>query len=392
MTLKLPLYNQSECSKPAFPYHKGLWFERFFSYPDKWTVDYSGRDKNKSRKTEWISGIAGSCGDGNEITRFAERQVRLVSSLEGQYRVYELDWHFVTGMGNPHPVENGFLWHPTLGTPYLQGSSIKGLLRSWMEEQGADKALLHRWFGSESKDSKVPKDSTEQKKDNQAGSLIFHDAVPTKQPVVGLDIMTPHMDKWYEKGGSGQPADKHQTIPADWHNPVPVPFLVTKNASFLFAVSPRTEAMKEDMGKVMDELAKALEWLGVGSKTSVGYGSMSPDLKAEEGFANELAEHLEKEQEEKHKSALSPAQLSLFHLEQQLISDKNSGIKNAGGACKQQLNEVKNQAVTENWTFDDLEALRLLAINVLKQHGPDPKKGKGKELMKSIRALQEQAK
>ncbi|WP_448216491.1 type III-B CRISPR module RAMP protein Cmr6 [Endozoicomonas sp. 2B-B] len=380
MTLFLPLYDQSQCSKPAFPYHKGLYFERFFSYPGQWSVD-----TDKNRKKDWIKYITGSCGDGNEITRFAERQVRLVNSLKGLYQVYQLDWHFVTGMGNPHPVENGFLWHPTLGTPYLQGSSVKGLLRSWMEQEGADKAQMHRWFGSESKKTE------EQFKDNQAGGLIFHDVVPTKSPTVALDIMTPHMDKWYEKGGSGKPANDPQTIPADWHNPVPVPFLVTKEASFLFAISPRTKAMEGEMEAVMEQMAGALEWLGLGSKTSVGYGSMSPDERAQKDFADELAEQLEKEQEEKHKSSLTPAQLSLFDLEQQLNSDIDRKIVEAGGVCKQQLKRVVDQADQEGWIIGELEELRELAIKVLKQHGPDPKKGKGKELMKTIRALQERA-
>ena len=35
----------------------------------------------------------------------------------------------VTGMGNPHPLESGFTWHPTLGMPYLPGSAV-GLVRA----------------------------------------------------------------------------------------------------------------------------------------------------------------------------------------------------------------------------------------------------------------------
>ena len=382
MNLFLPLYHQSGCSKPAFPFHKGLWFERFYSYRAKWDTK---NEANKKRKSEWIKDISGSCGDAHAITRFAERQIRLINSLNGQHYVYQLDWHFVTGMGNPHPVENGFLWHPTLGTPYLQGSSVKGLLRSWMEQEGADRTLLHRWFGSESKDPK------EQVEDNQAGGLIFHDAIPTKSPTVALDIMTPHMGDWYEKGGTGKPANDHKILPADWHNPVPVSFLVTREASFLFAVSPRTGAMAGEMDDVMQQLGLALEWLGAGSKTSVGYGAMSRDEKAEKSFADDLEEQLQKEQEEKHKSSLSPAQLSLFNLNQQLTSDKAHNIKNAGGTCKQQLKSVVDEAGRNSWAAHELADLRALAIQVLGQHGPDPKKGKGKELMKTIRALQEQA-
>jgi CRISPR-associated protein Cmr6 len=30
-------------------------------------------------------------------------------------------------------VENGFLWHPTLGVPYLPGAAVKGLVRAYVE-------------------------------------------------------------------------------------------------------------------------------------------------------------------------------------------------------------------------------------------------------------------
>jgi len=38
---------------------------------------------------------------------------------------------FATGLGREHPIENGFAWHPALGTPFLSGSSVKGLVRAW---------------------------------------------------------------------------------------------------------------------------------------------------------------------------------------------------------------------------------------------------------------------
>jgi len=57
----------------------------------------------------------------------------MVSALGGEFAVFATDWHFVTGMGSSHPAENGFSWHPVLGTPYLPGAGVKGLLRAWME-------------------------------------------------------------------------------------------------------------------------------------------------------------------------------------------------------------------------------------------------------------------
>ncbi len=388
-----PLYKNAECPKPAANFHKGLWFERFFNYSDP-----TFKEVGVKNKGDCIDQVSGAAGSDHEIERFSARQIQLINSLGGQFQIFTLDWHFVTGMGNEHPVENGFLWHPTQGTPYLQGSAVKGLLRSWLEqnlEPGSQRqALLHRWFGSEGKkpgfgsEGKKPE---EQQRDNQAGGLIFHDAIPVGATRVGADIMTPHMGKWYEKGGEGRPANSPETIPADWHNPVPVPFLVTTRASFLFAVSPRTGDMKDGIADVMAFLGNALEELGAGAKTSAGYGSMQRAEDQETEFAQRLQEQQERQQQQAFEASLSPAKRAIYQVRQQLKADIRSGNQNAGGDCKRELNLLITRAATEQWSTTELEALHQLAMDTLNHHGPSPKKGKGKELMQKIRRLQEQA-
>ena len=375
-----PLYKNAECKKPAANFHKGLWFERFFNYTDRTFQDVGDSDKKQA-----IDQVSGAAGSEQDIERFAARQIKLINSLGGQFQIFTLDWHFVTGMGNEHPVENGFLWHPTLGTPYLQGSAVKGLLRSWLEQnlEPGSQWLLHQWFGSEGKKP------AEQQHDNQAGGLIFHDAIPVGATRVGADIMTPHMGKWYEKGGEGRPANSHDTIPADWHNPVPVRFLVTTKASFLFAVSPRTGAMKDGIAEVMALLGNALEELGAGAKTSAGYGSMQRAEDQEAAFAQRLQHQQEQQQQQALEASLSPAERSMYQVRQQLAADIRSGNQNAGGDCKRQLNLMV--AGAEQWSQAELEELHQLALDILNHHGPAPKKGKGKELMQKIRRLQEQA-
>jgi|SRR5690554_591594 len=249
--------------------NKGLIFERFYD-----GYDDSFKD-GKHSDTEQLRELIGSCGDANQIITAARRRYDLVKSLQGEHGVFSTDWHFVTGMGNSHPAENGFTWHHTLGTPYLPGSSVKGLLRGWMEAwvyEGDDnkakrEAVVHAWFGRNAK--------AEGSKDNgKAGDLIFFDAIPVEQPDVLLDIMTPHMGKWYEQGGD---TITPESQPGDWHSPVPVNFLVTEKAKFLFAIAPRTEEAKAYVKEAMDYLKEALAWLGAGAKTAAGYGHMSFD-------------------------------------------------------------------------------------------------------------------
>lgn len=252
--------------------NKGLLFERFY---DGYGNDFSLAQGSHAEELNSL-GIIGRCGSESELKEAAKRRVNLVSGLGGQFGVFATDWHFVSGMGNAHPVENGFTWHPVYGTPYLPGSSVKGLLRAWMEhwanaEQDKEQRqqLVHDWFGRSA--------GTGGKSDaGKAGDLIFFDAIPVERPAVSVDIMTPHMGKWYEQGGEKITAESQ---PGDWHSPVPVPFLVTADARFVFSVAPRTPKAQVDglAEQAMEHLKDALAWLGAGAKTAAGYGHMSFD-------------------------------------------------------------------------------------------------------------------
>lgn len=252
--------------------NKGLLFERFY---DGYENDFSLEQGSHAAELNSL-GIIGRCGSESELKEAAKRRVNLVSELGGQFGVFATDWHFVSGMGNAHPVENGFTWHPVYGTPYLPGSSVKGLLRAWMEhwanaEQDKEQRqqLVHDWFGRSA--------GTGGKSDaGKAGDLIFFDAIPVERPAVSVDIMTPHMGKWYEQGGEKITAESQ---PGDWHSPVPVPFLVTADARFVFSVAPRTPKAQVDglAEQAMEHLKDALAWLGAGAKTAAGYGHMSFD-------------------------------------------------------------------------------------------------------------------
>ncbi|HRJ53615.1 MAG TPA: type III-B CRISPR module RAMP protein Cmr6 [Candidatus Thiothrix moscowensis] len=286
-----PLY--SNCEKPAkCEGNLGLWFERFFDQydPRNWEVLKPTTNNNQMGNTYWLlKNFANKkVGDDKQLAAHTQAQMQLAASLQGQSHVFKASWHFVTGMGNPHPVENGFAWHPTLGVPYLTGAAVKGLMRSYIEnnldtdnpENPDMKKLLLDWFGS------TDKNPASEGYQSQAGNLIFFDALPTKPVTLGVDIMTPHMGKWYEKGGTDQAAGTAEAVPADWHDPVPVSFLVAKDITLLFsfALRPYPDADKKRpeiaLTDVADVLNRALEQAGAGGKTATGYGGMQDDPKA----------------------------------------------------------------------------------------------------------------
>lgn len=326
-----PLYRDAlDTSKPTGEFHRGLWFERFVDfYAVKDGIWEIPKPKDKSNpKGAWIKQVAGPCGDAKELQRHAVSLAERLAFLGGDYRGFETDWHFATGLGNPHPVENGFLWHPTLGVPYLPGAAVKGLVRAWVEQWDDTERdrRVREWFGVDpdmAKKNGIPE---------QAGELIFFDALPVEKVILAQDVMTPHYDKWYEQGGAiTDPAREPEKVPADWHDPVPVPFLVVKKASFLFAIAPRRPAFQDQVEPALQALQNALDWLGAGAKTAVGYGRMktAPDVVAM--LKGWLADHEREARRIREDHALNAALLSPCAKElERAIRDKNlASDKNA---------------------------------------------------------------
>jgi CRISPR-associated protein Cmr6 len=235
--------------------NSGLWYDKFC---DKWQNDWSGLGEDG--KKAWISTVTNRpCGNITQLEQATHRMTKLLEHHQQAPLYYRLESDFVTGLGREHPVENGFAWHHTLGTPYLPGSSIKGMVRAWAEQWAdTDKATLKHIFGSESK----------QDYNFHVGSVIFCDALPTRPLHLKADVMTPHYSPYYQDTTG-------QTPPADWHSPIPIPFLVVeKGLTFIFGTLPRRidEQSQKDCEMVQGWLQEALCWVGAGAKTAVGYG------------------------------------------------------------------------------------------------------------------------
>jgi CRISPR-associated protein Cmr6 len=247
-----PIYRtETDITRRPGESNAGLWYDKFC---DQWSEEWDGL--GESGKKNWIEGVTKKpVGDPRLINEIIERRLNLISGCGGFALHLKTEGPFVTGLGRNHPVENGFAWHQTLGTPYLPGSSVKGVVRSWAKiwEEEKDETI-NRIFG--------PRDSST----SSVGSVIFLDAIPISQVQLKADVMTPHYGPYYQ---GDEP-------PADWHSPVPVPFLVVeKGQDFLFGVMPRRPENKSDM----DDCKKAAEWLrvalnkiGGGAKTAAGYG------------------------------------------------------------------------------------------------------------------------
>jgi len=344
----------------------GLLFTRFF---DGFTNSYT--EVPPEAKSSFLKRMVeggGKCGDEAAIKQASSRQVALTTALQGESACFACDWHFVTGMGNEHPVENGFTWHHSLGTPYIPGSTVKGLVRAWMEEfTDQSEQERQQWFGSVLKHDGDPDD-------NQTGELIFMDAIPMAPPELTIDIMTPHMGKWYEKGDDPKQVATADVMPGDWHAPVPVPFLVTRKASFLFSVAPRA-GFNPDMLKVMEALENALAWLGVGSKTAIGYGHMNRDDERLQVLRDAIEQEQQKEQQAAQDAELSEMQQIIVKIERLLASEQ---VADPSAQSRAQLRELATQDLSD-WPLTDKDALWGIAEKVFALHGGNKPTAKEKK-------------
>jgi CRISPR-associated protein Cmr6 len=156
-------------------------------------------------------------------------------------------------------------------------------VRAWVEvwddslDDAARKRRLETWFGFADQPI-ASDDEAHPRRTSQAGAFRFFDALPIKPVSLRADVMTPHQGKWYEQGGAIEDCHREpDKVPADWHAPVPVPFLVAERPQLLFPIAPRQAAAAGELAAVFQALKQALEWLGAGAKTAAGYGLMQED-------------------------------------------------------------------------------------------------------------------
>ena len=96
----------------------------------------------------------------------------------------------------------------------------------------------------------------------------------------------------------------NDTLPGDWHSPVPVGYLTARGLRLQFAIMPRAGVAADELEQVWQVLDYALQWLGAGGKTAQGFGAMQIDQRAERQRQQAQAEAAKAQ----HMASLSPAQ------------------------------------------------------------------------------------
>ncbi|KUO70796.1 MAG: hypothetical protein APF81_12745 [Desulfosporosinus sp. BRH_c37] len=208
--------------------------------------------------------------------RLKQRQVALLLGLQHTHTLAvvngKLNGKLLHGLGGAHVRETSLTLHPLYGIPYLPAASIKGVVRNW---------AIQAIFNGQEKELKNGNDSTQEKKDRraisadlfgneeQAGEVEFFDAFVDCGFALKPDVLTVHFPNYY-RGSS---------LPGDNQDPNPINFYAINCQSVQFTVGIRQNARLKS-GYTANELLelavawleKALTELGIGSKSSSGYG------------------------------------------------------------------------------------------------------------------------
>lgn len=286
---------------------------RFGLYFDGWTADYALPKDGKTKAFRKLTTLPAHSLTALKALR--DRQHTLAADLGESLLTHpaRLTAPLATGLGNEHPLENGFAFLNPHGLPYLAGSGVKGVLRraaeelatgDWGDSAGWDRIAIDTLFGLET-------ESGDNESARTRGALSFWDLFfqpPAKKDLLTVEIMTPHHRDYLQ--GSGTPHANEQ--------PNPIPFLAiapgcecTLYVQCNQALIPADAASLRENWKALIEAAieHAGDWLGFGAKTAVGYGRLGQDEAIRKDVERAVHERAEAAQRAAHEAQL--AQLSL---------------------------------------------------------------------------------
>ena len=163
----------------------------------------------KNALNRWLKLTQGGNNEGNKGNKGNKRFLQSTFTLENRLLI---------GLNGAGALETGCSISHTHGMPYIPGSSIKGAVRNWIQQNENLKEHKAQWielFGS------AP---DEEDDDSFSGLVTFHDAwwVPGTAPTKGgtnsnspfvQEIVTTHHLEYYGQEGKVEASDMDSPVP-----------------------------------------------------------------------------------------------------------------------------------------------------------------------------------
>lgn len=244
--------------------HPGLWLEKYL--PEQSSEDTKGR----AAHIRAVAGIRSpyTVGAAQLYSGFFQQWRATLHAYNASTRQASVDRRLIVGLGNESILETSISLHRTYGVPYIPGSALKGLAACYVQD----------YLGTKIKPTDTAYTMLFGNSD-EAGYLIYFDALyipgtgainrAEQKQALHPDIITVHHPEYYRK--------TPEAPPADWDSPTPIPFLTATGTYLLALAAPDIpNATKRDqwINITFAILKEALQKIGVGAKTSSGYGKM----------------------------------------------------------------------------------------------------------------------
>ena len=396
---------------------------RFGLYFPIWKDDWKKADQEKTAALKKAICLPNTSIKMAEALRQRQQAIALQTDALGYFPAISTS-PFMTGIGNEHPLENGFAFLNPYGLPYLPGSSVKGVLRTAAEElalglygetEGWDMLAVWWLFGFEAGnaaisnksykgDAVLVEEANRRRDKYQAwvtkgdydqdslerfikGTVAKKDRqkhlAQTEQFLLNLPEDLSNQGGLYfwdvypqSKSLAMDILTPHHTgyfqgknSPHDSEQPNPNVFLtVPPNSQFDFYCTCEfarlPNALQQNWQKLMDSaFAYAFDWLGFGAKTAVGYGQMKRDKGAEQKLFQDKEE---RQQQAKAKAEQLEAEKRLAELPPiereiaQLLQAKTNSDK------KDYLVLI-DALKARHWQGDDLHTVALRAKNLMQE-------------------------
>ncbi len=217
-----------------------------------------------------------------------ERWIALTTTTHAPFFEMRAMGRVIIGLGGKGPLEFGITLHAVTGLPYIPGSALKGVCRSYallsiaetlgVKIDTAELSELDETLLKGKHDTALAKAIHYRQvfgSQDEAGGCVFYDGIlsdiPMEMPIFTLEVMTPHYGDYYTTNGGKSPDDGG--------DPKPVNFLtVTEGVKFAFAIGKRTHFANDATVKQARRwLRDGLQELGIGAKTASGYGVFELD-------------------------------------------------------------------------------------------------------------------
>lgn len=347
---------------------------RFNMFLALWRDDWKKVDGEKVEVTQKAAKLNNN--DIAAMKALAQRQQHLAASPAFQAHTLTLcataTAPFTTGLGNEHPLENGFAFLTPYGLPYLAGSGVKGVLRQaarelasgeWGDKRGWNDEAINALFGHEAGDEGLIR-----------GALDFWDVIPQiPGKELTVEVMTPHQGHYYQQKNDRKSGSS--TSPHDSGQPNPITFLTVPPGSAMNFYVRCDEARLATLAQELMEKTEngeprwktlltaafehAFEWLGFGAKTAVGYGAMQRDQQAEDRQQQAAQKVLQAQKDAAEMNALSPAmrEVRAFERECKDKVESMSGSKmTRNGAFYQKAKILSDAARASEWSEEEKRA------------------------------------